>query len=47
MKKKMFEKFPKIRPELPEEYKKIYDEHYRNNREGNSKVTSISQQLEN
>ena len=46
MKRMIFENFPKVRPELPEEYKKIYDEHYRNNREGNSASTSLSQRLE-
>ncbi len=46
MKKMIFENFPKVRPELTEEYKKIYDEHYLNNREGNSTSTSLSQRLE-
>ncbi len=42
----MVDKFPKIRKELPGEYQKIYNEHYRNNREGNNTTTSISQRLE-
>jgi len=39
-------KFPKQRIELPEAYRKIYNEHYLSNREGKYKTTSLSQKLE-
>lgn len=42
----MFENYPKIRPELPTEFLNIYDEHYQNNRTGNTAATSISMRLE-
>jgi len=38
--------FPKVRPELPEAYRKIYAEHYRRNREGLSPASSLSQRME-
>ena len=38
--------YPRIRKELPEEYKKIYHQHYRENREGGTKVSYFSQKLE-
>jgi hypothetical protein len=38
--------FPKVRPELPETYRKIYAEHYRRNREGLSPASSLSQKME-
>ena len=38
--------FPKIRKKLPREYQLIYVEHYIKNREGKTKVTSISSKLE-
>jgi hypothetical protein len=38
--------FPKVRPELPEKYREIYAEHYRNNREGLSPASSLSQKME-
>ena len=43
---KIFDKFPKVRPELPLEYKKIYNAHYLDNREGNGKTTSVSKKME-
>ena len=39
-------KFPKERIELPEAYRKIYQQHYLSNREGKYKTTSLSQKLE-
>lgn len=42
----ILEMFPKKRMELPDAYKKIYREHYVNNREGKYKTTSLSQKLE-
>ncbi len=39
-------RFPKIRPDLPEEYKKIWDEHYLDSRKGRTKVTNISSKME-
>ena len=42
----MFEKFPKKRPELPEEFKKIYSEHYKCNRSGGSPASSLAQKME-
>ncbi|MFA4851735.1 MAG: hypothetical protein WC868_03225 [Bacteroidales bacterium] len=39
-------KFPKKRKELPEEYKIIYNKHYKSNREGETKVTSLSMKME-
>lgn len=38
--------YPRIRKELPEEYKKIYHQHYKENREGVTKVSHFSQKLE-
>ena len=42
----MFEQFPKIRPPLPEAYRKIYDQHYKANREGSTQASSLAQKLE-
>jgi hypothetical protein len=42
----ILKKFPKQRIALPEEYRKIYNSHYLNNREGKYKTTSLSQKLE-
>ena len=42
----MFEKFPKKRTPLPKAYQAIYDEHYRNNREGNTQASSLAQKME-
>jgi predicted SAM-dependent methyltransferase len=39
-------RFPKQRPALPETYRKIYAEHYRRNREGESPASSLSQRME-
>ena len=46
MSKQVLDKFPKSRQELPEEYLKIYDDYYKNNREGKTAATSISSRLE-
>jgi len=42
----MFEKYPKKRIKLPEEYREIYSNQYKENREGATKVTSISKKME-
>lgn len=41
-----FSSFPKKRPELPEKYKKIYADHYKKNRDGNTSATSVSMKME-
>ncbi len=38
--------FPKSRPDLPSEYKAVYEQHYFANRNGQYKTTSLSQRLE-
>lgn len=38
--------FPKIRPALPEEYQKIYDKHFIENRNGTTSVSHMSSKLE-
>lgn len=42
----MLKDFPKERPSLPPEYQKIYEAHFRENREGRSRVSSVSRRLE-
>ena len=42
----IFESYPKQRPPLPPAYQKIYTEHYRNNREGQTAASSLSQKME-
>ncbi len=42
----MFSKYPKIRPVLSKEYKKIYNEHYINNREGQTTASFFSKIME-
>lgn len=42
----MFSNYPKKRPHLPPEYQKIYSEHYKENREGASRASSIAQKME-
>ena len=42
----MFENYPKERIELPPEFQKIYSEHYKNNREGGTSASSLSQKME-
>ena len=46
MNKSIFSLYPKIRPDLPAEYKAIYEKHYFDNRNGEYKTTSLSQRLE-
>lgn len=46
MDSKILDKFPKVRVDLPEAYRKIYNEHYFTNRNGNYKTTSLSKRLE-
>jgi len=43
---KIFNKFPKKRPELPEKIKNIYTEHYKKNREGKTAASFLSQKME-
>jgi hypothetical protein len=43
---RILEKFPRIRIELPEEYRRIYEQHYLDSREGQSKTTSLVKRLE-
>ena len=42
----LFEAFPKSRPPLPETIQKIYNEHYKINRQGQTPSSSIAQRLE-
>lgn len=42
----MFEGYPKVRPELPPEYARIYTAHYKDNRGGATPATSISKRME-
>ena len=42
----MFENYPKIRIDLPLEFQKIYSEHYKNNREGQTSASSLAQKME-
>ncbi|MBI5829183.1 MAG: class I SAM-dependent methyltransferase [Chloroflexi bacterium] len=42
----MFENFPKARPDLPDNYRKIYEYHYKLNRQGGSVATSLSKRSE-
>ena len=42
----MFDQYPKVRTPLPEAYQAIYDEHYRNNREGNTQASGLAQKME-
>lgn len=42
----MFENYPKVRIDLPEAFKKIYVEHYKKNREGQTSASSLSQKME-
>ncbi|MGZ3864927.1 MAG: methyltransferase domain-containing protein [Bacteroidia bacterium] len=42
----MFAEFPKKRPELPEEFKKIYLSHYQKNRGGKTPATFFSKRME-
>ncbi len=39
-------RYPKIRPELPKAYQDIYDLHYKRNRQGKTKATSLSMKME-
>ena len=42
----MFENYPKIRPILPEDFQRIYNEHYKNNRDGETTGASLAQKME-
>ncbi len=43
---KIFSRFPKTRTTLPKEFQAIYDAHYRQNREGVTPASSLSQKME-
>ena len=42
----MLENYPKTRSELPPDFQRIYNEHYKNNREGETTSASLSQKME-
>jgi hypothetical protein len=42
----MFENYPKTRPSLTPEFQQIYNEHYKNNREGETTGSSLAQRME-
>lgn len=42
----IIQRFPKERKPLPEAYEKIYDQHYKDNREGRSTMNFLSSQME-
>jgi hypothetical protein len=42
----MFEEYPKKRINLPDTYRKIYLEHYKNNREGKTASSKLAQSME-
>lgn len=42
----MFENYPKVRIALPLEFQKIYSEHYKKNREGQTSASSLAQKME-
>ena len=42
----IFSRFPKTRTTLPKEFQAIYDAHYRQNREGETPASSLSQKME-
>ena len=42
----MFNQYPKVRPELPAAMAKIYQAHYRENRQGKSTASSLSKKME-
>lgn len=42
----MFDNYPKKRTALPENFQRIYNEHYKNNREGKTSASSVSQRME-
>ena len=44
--KEMLSRFPKTRKELPEEYKRAFDDYYEKNRNANTTVTKASSQME-
>jgi len=42
----MFENYPKTRSSLPSDFQRIYNEHYKNNRDGETTGASLSQKME-
>ena len=42
----MFENYPKKRPKLSEEIQKIYNSHYKSNRNGDTSASSVAQKME-
>lgn len=43
--KKLMDSYPRKHPDLPDEYKKVYVQHYKENREGKTRVSRISRAL--
>jgi len=41
-----FEQYPKSKTQLPEEFRKIYSSHYKANREGSTRASSLAQKME-
>jgi hypothetical protein len=44
--KYIISQFPKVRPELPDKFKIIYNDHYKKNRNGSTQVSSLSMRME-
>lgn len=44
--KKLMDSYPRKHPDLPDEYKKVYVQHYKENREGKTRVSRISKKVE-
>jgi hypothetical protein len=42
----MFEEYPKVQPELPQAYQDIYDQHYKDNRQGKTQASKLTMWLE-
>lgn len=42
----MFDNYPKKRKELPLEYQKIYNQHYKSNRDGDTAASGLAQKME-
>ena len=43
---KLLQSYPRKRGKLAEEYKKIYTKHYKENRDGKTRVSSLSRRME-
>ena len=46
MNQSVLNRFPKTRAELPPEFRAVYESHYKKNREGKTKATSLSMKME-